>query len=180
MSTRSNVAVVDPANNTVKVVYVHGDGYPDGVGNCLLKYYNTYEKANKIVSRGSASYLDETLEGCAFYETKEDSFEEHNNEYCYMNSMRGNFAIEYIYMFRNNEWFVSTMKSIKQKPKDGYDNFITYWTKFIPIKKHKEYTAPKELKHGEVKMVANISKMLSDTFGADNVISQGRKIKKLN
>ena len=39
MSTRSNVAVVDPTNNTVKVVYIHGDGYPDGVGNCLLKYY---------------------------------------------------------------------------------------------------------------------------------------------
>ena len=49
MSTRSNVAVVDPTNNTVKVVYIHGDGYPDGVGNCLLKYYETFEKANNVV-----------------------------------------------------------------------------------------------------------------------------------
>tara|TARA_R110002020_G_scaffold10079_3_gene39115 strand:+ start:544 stop:1086 length:543 start_codon:yes stop_codon:yes gene_type:complete len=180
MSTRSNVAVVDPADNKVKVIYVHGDGYPDGVGNCLLKYYNNFKKADELVNKGSASYLDETLEGCEFYETEEDSFVKHNNEYCFMNSMRGDFMIEYIYMFRNNEWVVSTMKSIKQKPKDGYDNFITYWTKFIPIKKHKEYTAPKELKHGEVKMVANLKKMLSDKFGEDNIISQGRKIKKLN
>jgi hypothetical protein len=52
--------------------------------------------------------------------------------------------------------------------------------KFIPIEEHEEYTAPKELKHGEVKMVANLTKMLSEKFGEDNIISQGRKIKKLN
>ena len=28
MSTRSNVAVVDPATNKIKVIYVHSDGYP--------------------------------------------------------------------------------------------------------------------------------------------------------
>jgi hypothetical protein len=37
MSTRSNVAVVDPITNKIKVIYVHSDGYPDGVGHCLLK-----------------------------------------------------------------------------------------------------------------------------------------------
>ena len=88
--------------------------------------------------------------------------------------------IEYIYLFKNNKWYVSSMKTLSKKPKDLYDNYLAYNTKFIPIEDHKEYTAPKQLKHGEVKMVANLTKMLSEKFGADNIISQGRKVKKLN
>ena len=180
MSTRSNVAVMDPVDNKIKVIYVHGDGYPDGVGNCLLKYYNTFEKANELVNKGSASYLDETLEGCEFYGGDEESCKEYSNEFNYMYDMRGDIMIEYIYLFKNNKWYVSSMKTLTKKPKDLYDNYLAYNTKFIPIEDHKEYTAPKQLKHGEVKMVANLTKMLSEKFGADNIISQGRKIKKLN
>ena len=36
MSTRSNIAIEDPKTKKIKVVYVHSDGYPYGVGNALL------------------------------------------------------------------------------------------------------------------------------------------------
>lgn len=180
MSTRSNVAIVDPVDNNVKVIYVHSDGYPDGVGNCLLKYYNSFEKAMRLINKGGASYLGETLEECNFYNDVEDGYKQFNNEYNYMYDMRGDIAIEYIYLYKDNNWYVSTMKTLNKKPKDLYDNYLAYNTKFILVEKHEEYTAPKELRHGEVKMVANITNMLSKKFGEDSVISQVRKVKKLN
>ena len=36
MSTRSNISIEDPKRKKVKVIYVHSDGYPYGVGNVLL------------------------------------------------------------------------------------------------------------------------------------------------
>ena len=36
MSTRSNIAIEDPKTKKVKVIYVHSDGYPYGVGNAWL------------------------------------------------------------------------------------------------------------------------------------------------
>ena len=44
MSTRSNIAIELPkdknGNKKVKVIYVHSDGYPYGVGKCLVDHYN--------------------------------------------------------------------------------------------------------------------------------------------
>jgi hypothetical protein len=180
MSTRSNVAIEDPITKEIKVIYVHSDGYPDGVGNCLLKHYNSYEKAKELVNKGSASYIAETIEECKFYETEEDSFKTYNNEYCFMYDMRGDIMIEYIYLFKNNKWVVSTMKTLKRKPKDTYDNYLSYNTKFQNIVDHEDFTGPKDIKHGEVKMASQIGKMLSKKFGEDNIIQEGRKIKKLN
>jgi len=180
MSTRSNVAVVDPITNKIKVIYVHSDGYPDGVGHCLLNHYYSYDKAQELVNHGSASYLESTIKECSFYEGQEDKALNYDSEYWYMNSMRGDFMIEFIYMFRDGKWLVSECKAIK-KPKDAYEGYVAYWTKFIPIEQHKEYSKPKELRHGEVKMVANMKQMLSKTFNSDKVVSMvGKKLNKLN
>jgi len=40
MSTRSNIAIEDPKTKKVKVIYVHSDGYPYGVGQCLVDNNN--------------------------------------------------------------------------------------------------------------------------------------------
>ena len=49
MSTRSNIAIELPkdkdGNNRVKVIYVHSDGYPYGVGKILVDNYNRRELA---------------------------------------------------------------------------------------------------------------------------------------
>ena len=99
----------------------------------------------------------------------------------YMYHMRGDIHIEYIYLFKDNRWHVSTQKSTKVK--DGYDGgTLFYHTKFEPVITNKEYIKYKDKheKHAEVKMVAQIGKLLSEKFNADNVVIQGGSAKKAN
>ena len=56
MSTRSNIAIEDPKTKKVKVIYVHSDGYPYGVGKCLVDHYNNYDLAKELFQHGDASY----------------------------------------------------------------------------------------------------------------------------
>ena len=86
--------------------------------------------------------------------------------------------IEYIYLFKDNKWHVSTGKTVKVK--DGYDNIVSYWTKFEPVIMNKEYIKYKDKheKHPEVKMISPLGKMLTKTFGADDVMIQGGTAKK--
>ena len=72
-------------------------------------------------------YLGDTLDECSFYgrdwDRKEEPAKTYRDEWMYMHNMRGESMIEYIYIFKNNRWFVSTSKYIKEerldKPYDG-------------------------------------------------------------
>ena len=95
--------------------------------------------------------------------------------------MRGDFMIEYIYLFKDNRWHVSTGKTVKVK--DGYDDIIGYWTKFEPVSLNKEYIKYKDKheKHAEVKMISKIGDMLKGAgFKDDDVVMQGGSAKKAN
>ena len=46
---------------------------------------------------------------------KDNNPEKHRDEWMYFNSMRGDFMIEYIYIFKDNEWYISECKSIKNQ-----------------------------------------------------------------
>jgi|TARA_X000001316_G_C917651_1_gene31834 hypothetical protein len=185
MSTRSNVAVIDPVTNKLKVIYVHSDGYPDGVGVYLNKFYNSFEKADQLVNHGGASYLGESIDECYFYGRdrgeKDGGPEKHRDEWMYFHSMKGDNMIEYIYVFKDNEWYISECKSVK-KPKDTYaGEGVYYWTKLIPLTKHKEYPKNKnKASTSEVEMISQLGDMLKKNFGEDNVLQQGGKIKKMN
>ena len=52
MSTRSNIAIEDPKTKKVKVIYVHSDGYPYGVGKCLVDNYNNRQLAEELFHQG--------------------------------------------------------------------------------------------------------------------------------
>ena len=65
MSTRSNIAIEDPKTKKVKVIYVHSDGYPYGVGKILNDNYTTYQKAKKLFNYGDASFLSDTIDECS-------------------------------------------------------------------------------------------------------------------
>ena len=177
MSTRSNIAIEDPKTKKVKVIYVHSDGYPYGVGKCLIDNYNRRELAQLLFEHGDASYLGDTIDECSFYgrdwDRKEDPAHTYRDEWMYMHSMRGDFMIEYVYLFKDNRWHVSTGKTVKVK--DGYDTAIGYWTKFEPVIMNQEYIKYKDKheKHAEVKMIAQIGGMLSKNFGTDDVMIQG-------
>jgi hypothetical protein len=96
-----------------------------------------------------------------------------------MASMRGDIFIEYIYLYKDNRWHVSTGKSVKTK--DGYDSGTSYFTKFEPVIMNKEYIKYKDKheKHAEVKMIAQIGNMLKGAgFSGDDVMIQGGHAKK--
>ena len=186
MSTRSNIAIEDPKTKKVKVIYVHSDGYPYGVGKILVDNYNHYDTANELFKHGDASHLGDTYDECSFYSRdwgrKEEKARTHRDEWMFMNDMKGDVFIEYIYLFKNDQWYVSTQKHTTVK--DGYDRgTLFYYTKFEPVKQNKEYIKYKDKheKHAEVKMIADIGKLLkSKGFGDADVLVQGGKVKKAN
>ncbi len=186
MSTRSNIAIEDPKTKKVKVIYVHSDGYPYGVGKCLVDHYNKRELAQLLFEHGAASYLGDTIEECSFYgrdwERKIDPARTYRDEWMFMDAMKGDVFIEYIYIFKDNRWHVSTQKHTKTK--DGYDRgTVFYYTKFEPVIMNKEYIKYKDKheKHAEVKMISQIGNLLSKAgFEGDNITVQGGKAKKSN
>jgi hypothetical protein len=185
MSTRSNIAIEDPKTKKVKVIYVHSDGYPYGVGKCLVDHYNHYDLAKQLFTEGDASYLGDTFAECSFYsrdwDRKEEKARTYRDEWMYMFSMRGDIHIEYIYLFKDGQWNVSTGKYVKTK--DGYDSGTSYYTKFESVKDNKEYIKYKDKheKHAEVKMISQIGNMLKGAgFSGDDVVVQGGSAKKSN
>ena len=180
MSTRSNIAIEDPKTKKVKVIYVHSDGYPYGVGKCLVDNWDQPEFASQLFDHGDASYLGDTIEECSFYardwDRDEEPAKEYRDEWMYMHSMRGDSHIEYIYIFKNGAWHVSTQHYIpEEKIKDSYDNSgIWYQGKFQRLTLNEEYLKykGKHEKHAEVKMISSLGKMLSEGFGSDNITVQ--------
>ena len=185
MSTRSNIAIEDPKTKKVKVIYVHSDGYPYGVGKCLVDHYNKRELAQLLFEHGDASYLGDTIDECSFYgrdwERKEDPAKTYRDEWMYMNNIKGDVFIEYIYLFKDNRWHVSTSEYINEKKlKNSYDGGVHYYSKFEPVTLNKEYIKHKDSheKNAEVKMIAQIGGLLSKSFGSDDVMIQGGTVKK--
>jgi hypothetical protein len=69
MSTRSYIGVSGPEgpNPTVKFIYCHFDGYPEGVGMTLAKHFDTPFKVDKLIELGDISSLGETLDETVSY-----------------------------------------------------------------------------------------------------------------
>jgi len=190
MSTRSNIAIELPkdkdGNKKIKVIYVHSDGYPYGVGKCLVDSYNHYDLAKELFQYGDASYLGDTIGECSFYgrdwDRKEDPAKTYRDEWMYMYDMRGDSHIEYIYLFKDNRWHVSTQHYINNKKiKDIYDDSgLWYQGKFEPVTVNKEYIKYKDKhdKHAEVKMISQIGALLSGKFPKDSIEMQGAAMKK--
>ena len=186
MSTRSNIAIEDPKTKKVKVIYVHSDGYPYGVGKCLVDHYNKRDVAELLFQHGDASYLGDTIDECSFYsrdwDRKEEKARTYRDEWMFMSDMRGDVFIEYIYLFKDNKWHVSTQKHTTVK--DGYDRgTLFYYTKFEPVVLNKEYIKYKDKaeKHVEVKMISQIGNLLKGAgFDAKDIIAQGGSAKKAN
>ena len=188
MSTRSNIAIELPkdkdGNKKVKVIYVHSDGYPYGVGKCLVDHYNKRDLAELLFNHGDASYLGDTLDECSFYgrdwKRDEDPAKTYRDEWMYMHNMRCDIHIEYIYIFKDNRWHVSTGKYIPESKLPNSYSSVSYWTKFEPVTLNKEYIKYKDKheKHAEVKMIAQIGGMLTKNFATDDVMIQGGTAKK--
>jgi hypothetical protein len=60
MSTRSRIGIQDK-NGTIRSIYCHFDGYPDGVGATLIDHYSNRQKLNMLINLGDISILEENV-----------------------------------------------------------------------------------------------------------------------
>jgi len=99
MSTRSLIGLKQ--DKQITFIYNHFDGYIDGVGEFLYKKYKKEEQIKKLISKGNARSVISN----EFYNEKD--FNITDSEKSYINEM-DNFNAEYIYLFKNSDWYVST------------------------------------------------------------------------
>ena len=59
MATNASITL-KTKDNKYKSVYLHHDGYIDGAGYVLKKYYPTYEKVDQLLNLGNLSSLGRT------------------------------------------------------------------------------------------------------------------------
>ncbi len=160
MSTRSNIAIQKP-DGTILSIYVHSDGYPDGVGQCLIDNYKTYISAEKLFRYGDASYLGSTLKECSFYhrdwQRELDKAHVHKNFESFKKYYAGDIFIEFVYLYKDGQWLVS-------------DNYRKPELELVPVKEHKDYTGKKS-GITEVEMISQIGKALSGAGFKDEDIS---------
>jgi len=120
MATRSTISKKNP-DGTYSTIYCHWDGYPSNNGKLLLKYYNTDEKVNELISLGDLSYLesqlsppngikhsfDEPCEGVvvAYHRDRgEDLVIRKTNN---IKSIFGKYSQEWNYLWKNGKWYVA-------------------------------------------------------------------------
>jgi len=132
MSTRSEIAVENP-DNSISSIYCHGDGYLEHNGVILNKHYASYGEALSIIEQNDCSSLGETIEESRFYNTwrgEDTESKKFDNEYHFMEEFGNNIFAEYIYLFKDDNWYVSELKFI-DNPSDNYNHCLAYHTKFF-------------------------------------------------
>lgn len=127
MATRSNIGILQD-DGTIKAIYCHWDGYPEGVGTTLASYYTTREKVEALLNLGDFSSLGETLEKTA--ETADPTDEERkarvfNSVNEWRDYAREQWA-EYLYLYQRQEYGLKGYEW-------NYLEITDYW-KQIPTK----------------------------------------------
>ena len=118
MATRSLIGV-QQQDGTVKAIYCHWDGYPEGVGLMLETFYGNPDDANKLIEMGNMSVIGATIgtqtngaghtggAQCVFYgrdlgesdqqATVYDSFDE-------FEASMDNWGVDYAYFMKDDFW----------------------------------------------------------------------------
>ena len=98
MATRSTIGIKSE-DGTVRAIYCHWDGYPEGVGAGLRQNYNSKEQAQALIALGSFSSLMETLEEtkAGAYATESDSARTFTDEKDWLENF--NSGEEYFYLY---------------------------------------------------------------------------------
>ena len=106
--------------NTTEVIriYHHWDGYPEGVGEDLLRDFNSYDKALKLILEGdhSTPYESYTSKGEDWVSNRPD---QRTEPICYE---------EYLYVFKDGEWKMPTEDDDYEDlvDEDGYISLKDY------------------------------------------------------
>ena len=132
MSTRSEIAI-EKKDGSINSIYCHSDGYIENNGYLLNKHYKSYDLALSIIKENDCSVLGSSIKESRFYNTwrnEETELKKFRNEKNFMLSFNNDIFAEYIYLFKNDKWYVSELKII-DNPKDNYSHCVSYHTKFI-------------------------------------------------
>ena len=115
MATRSVIAVLEAkgiggADDTIKAIYCHNDGYLSNNGKILDQHYRDEDNINQLLAEGDISSLKDTISDTIFYarDRGEDNKEavtlkdetellEHAFQQC---------DAEVVYMFAYGSWYV--------------------------------------------------------------------------
>tara|TARA_B100001094_G_C18111397_1_gene761382 strand:+ start:207 stop:569 length:363 start_codon:yes stop_codon:yes gene_type:complete len=89
-------------NNSVRSIYCHYDGYPEGVGQTLLNHYGEKE-LDKLLDLGGISSLKDTIESTALTAYREDVYVDVREDYF---SNDGSMHIDYSYLYEDGKWIV--------------------------------------------------------------------------
>ena len=131
MSTRSNIAI-EQEDGSVKVAYCHYDGYLEQVGISLLTEYETREKADELIDIGNMRTLGDA--------SRPEEPVVCPNLGNYMAGHVDPVYIEYIYLWRDDEWQVS--RSMIYDTPDGFTKSQCYHTDFKPL--HEQFWLEKK------------------------------------
>lgn len=120
MSTHCYIGYVAPSQK-IDVIYVHHDGYPQGVGLGLIKNYNTEEKVINLIVDGSRSSLNIDSKDNLFYDSKKVF----NDLTELRKDVKKRNDIEYIYLWieTEQEWYLYCSNTNKMK---SLESFLDY------------------------------------------------------
>lgn len=131
MSTRCLVARLNE-DGTVDAIYNHFDSYYDGLGADLLKYFDTKEKVDSLIKRGSGSYvLDEKG-----YEDEKNSH--YNSEDDFFKQVDSDCFIEFGYIWKDDQWFARDSKYFLNRTRDEEDGYFYELTSLKEILKNQK------------------------------------------
>ena len=128
MATRYTIGKMQEDGVTIRSVYGHWDGYPEGAGKMLRNFYSDEEKIDRLLSMGDISSLDQQIgsptehnpfddrtEGVTtFYgrDRGEDGVSAlvHANLEEWLGFRRGSWC-EYGYLWRDGMWWTYKMEA---------------------------------------------------------------------
>ena len=101
MATRSTIGMLLEDGETIRSVYCHWDGYPEGVGAVLKAFYTDEEKIDRLLSMGDISSLDQQIGS----PTERNPFDDRTEGItCFYGRDRGETGINALTHADENEW----------------------------------------------------------------------------
>ena len=104
MATRSLICKTTGFETEIESKYCHYDGYPSYNGDILLNHYNDeIEIDNLLANDEYISSLETSIEETKFGGEEHNSFHKDEQELYDCDD----YGVDYIYLFKNGEWYVT-------------------------------------------------------------------------
>lgn len=110
MATRAAIAYQN-SNGSIRSVYCHWDGYPEGTGKILLDYYSSDKRVRELISRGSISAVYPYLDCTDYHDPENPNINEDESRRELVENWYQS-GVEYIYLWTEFGWSVYIFSSV--------------------------------------------------------------------